>query len=269
MQFCSNYRKAKRMKYVYKNTSNSIVRIEDIDIKFYPAGKMGDIVDLEKHVPIQKIERSVDLDKMVKKGVLISLRKAGGKAVPTKPLPVPAAKPGPSYNHGAKGFMTYRPKPKIELTQDQKMTGKMVTVYDPVSKTLLHPSGKKVAGQQQTQLLVPPADKVMPAVVSSSEDGPKRVVMVPPAQQAPVVKAPLAAAPAMEARYDEESKCVIMTPVSAPKTQQSSVTASAVLEKEEAEIPESFCSQTMKNNKKCKRKAKPGTDFCYLHTPLE
>src|SRR5581483_9231091 len=76
------------MNTVFKNCTDTILVISDINIKFQPKGRRGDTLDLSKFLTVSQIKNSVDLTNAVKKRYLYSMGKdvkAPMQAVPVAP----------------------------------------------------------------------------------------------------------------------------------------------------------------------------------------
>lgn len=59
------------MQTIYKNATRYLLEICDINIKFSPSGTRGDIVDLAKLVPMNKMAASTDLQNAVNRGLIV------------------------------------------------------------------------------------------------------------------------------------------------------------------------------------------------------
>jgi hypothetical protein len=71
------------MSTIYKNCTEAVVVISDINIKFMPSGKKGDTLDLAKFITLDKIKNSVDLQTAIQKQWLYNMAR-GARSAPQK-----------------------------------------------------------------------------------------------------------------------------------------------------------------------------------------
>lgn len=113
------------MHTTFQNLSPNIVLLSDLNIKFYPKGKLGDALNLIEHVSLDAIKNSLDLQKFLSCKIL----------APIAPKKEPDLRNQKGINVTSKYYIRRKSQPKMK----DPNTGKMVVVYDHANKRCLSP----------------------------------------------------------------------------------------------------------------------------------
>lgn len=240
------------MSVVYKNATDMILVISDLNVKFQPNGTKGDTVDLSALFTAEAIQASADLKRAESKKMIAPIK--GMVAKPAKRTVQNPPNPGKYYIRKP----TFRPK-LTEVTP-----GKMAVVYNRASRSVVSPGSQPRKANLNSISHHPSQPPVRTAKIPNLPKPEQKTMFIKPAaepacgetdeRKVPFVecKPP----PPVETKQEPSQKGTVQTETG------STITALSAIDPE-------VCQHVKKNGKQCKNKKQENSEFCRLHNPVD
>lgn len=223
------------MNTIYKNCTDTILVISDLNIKFLPRGQRGDTLDLAKFFPITRIQSSPDLANAVRKKYLYSMAK--GVRGPTTSVQVSPSGRNPVRPVQPQMFIVHNP-----VSKPKQDTFRTIVAYNNKEK--------------KTELFTGTVPQQNTVKTNSAKVHVIEPVVVP------VVE------PVSKESVKLETKnmgCIEMTTKTVFPACQEAQAPAQVVSQPAVSLDESKCAFKKKDGKQCRHKRVVGSSHCYLH----